>query len=381
MWWQTRNPVNGWLLATLLLLTAFGFIIFLSASVGLVARDSGADFKSIVTSQTLFGLLPGLFLMFLLSRLSYKTLRRFSFFLIIIAFAVSLLVFVPGLGFEHGGAQRWLDLRITTFQPSELLKIAVIIYLAAWLAAFKNKVTTFKWGMLPFLVLISITGAILLNQPDIDTFLVLIASGTAMYIVAGAPWKHIVWLGLILLVASIAASFVFPYARERVVTFLNPSRDSLGASYQIQQSLIAVGSGEWFGKGFGKSIQKFNYLPEPIGDSVYAVASEEFGFAGSVGLLALFFLLAHQGLRVAARAPDVFGRLLAIGIIVMFLSQAFVNIGAMIGLIPLSGITLPFVSHGGSALLLTLAEAGILLSISRTARERFRGILIHYESR
>lgn len=369
MWWQTRNPVNGWLLTILLALTVFGFIIFLSASVGLVARDSGADFRSIVLSQTLFGLIPGLFLMFVLSRLSYKTLRRFSFFFIIIAFVISLLVFVPGLGFEHGGAQRWLDLRITTFQPSELLKIAVIIYLAAWLAAFKNKVTTFKWGMLPFLVIICLTGAILLNQPDIDTFLVLIASGTAMYIVAGAPWKHIVWLGLILLVASIAASFVFPYARERVVTFLNPSRDSLGASYQIQQSLIAVGSGEWFGKGFGKSIQKFNYLPEPIGDSVYAVASEEFGFAGSVGLLALFFLLAHQGLRVAARAPDVFGRLLAIGIVVMFLSQAFVNIGAMIGLIPLSGITLPFVSHGGSALLLTLAEAGILLSISRTARE------------
>ena len=368
--WQTRNPVNGWLLTILLMLIGFGFIIFLSASVGLVARDSGADFKSIVFSQTVLGLLPGLALMYILSRLSYKTFRRISFYLLLVAIAISLLVFIPGIGFEHGGAQRWISVGSHTFQPSELLKIAIIIYLAAWLAAFKHKATTIQWGVLPFLVIIiGVGGGLLLSQPDIDTFLVIIASSTAMYFVAGAKWKHIAGFLILMLIVGTALIFTFPYAKERILTFVDPSRDSLGAGYQIQQSLIAIGSGGLFGRGFGKSIQKFNYLPEPIGDSVYAVASEEFGFFGSSCLLLLFFLLAHQGLRVASRAPDLFGRLLATGIVIMFVSQAFDNIGAMIGLFPLSGITLPFVSHGGSALLFTLAEAGMLLSISRASHQ------------
>lgn len=367
---QTRNPVNGWLLAILLILIGSGFIVFLSAAVGLVARETGADFKSIIMSQTLFGLIPGLCAMYFLSRLSYKTLRRISFYLLLISIVISILVFIPGIGFEHGGAKRWIDFGFTTFQPSELLKIAIIIYLAAWLAAFKEKTNTIQWGMLPFIVIIlGVGGGILLSQPDIDTFMVIIASATAMYIAAGARWKHLAGFFVLMLILATALTFMFPYVKDRVLTFADPSRDSLGSSYQIQQSLIAIGSGGFFGKGFGKSIQKFNYLPEPIGDSVFAVASEEFGFVGSSALIALFFLLAHQGLRTAARAPDVFGRLLAIGIVVMFVSQAFVNIGAMIGILPLSGITLPFVSHGGSALLFSLAEAGILLSISRTARQ------------
>lgn len=370
MWnarWQTRNPVNGWLLAIILTLALFGFVIFLSASVGLVARDSGADFKSIALKQGAF-LALGLILMFFFSKVPHKHLRRLSFFILVTAMFVSVLVFVPGLGFEHGGAKRWISLGTFTFQPSEVLKIAVIVYFAAWLSMIQQKVSDAKWGMLAFIIILGLAGIILLAQPDIDTFLVTASACFAMYIAAGARWKHIALLvgaGVILL---IVVSIAFPYIGRRVQTFFNPTEDSLGSGYQIQQSLIAVGSGGFWGKGFGKSVQKFNYLPEPIGDSVYAVASEEFGFTGSVGLLALFFLLAQQGLRVAMRAIDPFGRFLAVGIVVMFLTQAFVNIGAMLNIIPLSGITLPFVSHGGSALLLTLIEAGILLSISRTAR-------------
>src|SRR3989344_3682856 len=310
---RSYAPVNGLLLATLLALTGIGFVIFLSASIGLVARDTGADFKSVVFTQTIFGLLPGLLGMYVLSRIPHKKLRIWSLYLLAFSILLSFAVFIPGLGFAHGGAQRWISLGSHTFQPSELLKIAVIIYLAAWFAMVGQKASTFRSGALPFLVVIGITGAVLFSQPDIDTFMVLFASGLAMY--------------------------------------------------------IAAGSGGFFGKGFGKSTQKFNYLPEPIGDSVYAVASEEFGFIGSVGLLFFFFLLGHQGLGVASRARDLFGRYLAVGIVMMFLSQAFINIGAMLGILPLSGITLPFISHGGTALLFTLTEAGILLSISRSARE------------
>src|SRR3989344_2349288 len=216
--WQTRNPVNGWLLTILLMLIGFGFIIFLSASVGLVARDSGADFKSIVFSQTVLGLLPGLALMYILSRLSYKTFRRISFYLLLVAIAISLLVFIPGIGFEHGGAQRWISVGSHTFQPSELLKIAIIIYLAAWLAAFKHKATTIQWGVLPFLVIIiGVGGGLLLSQPDIDTFLVIIASSTAMYFVAGAKWKHIAGFLILMLIIRTALIFTFPYAKERIL--------------------------------------------------------------------------------------------------------------------------------------------------------------------
>ncbi len=364
---QTRYKMNGWLLATILALTIFGFIIFLSASVGLVARDSGADFKMVAIKQGVF-LLFGFLAMYIFSKIPSKLLRRFSFFILLASIVMSVIVFIPGLGYEHGGAKRWIEVGVLTFQPSELLKIATIIYFAAWLSMIKQKVSEARWGLLAFVTILGIVGTVLLLQPDIDTFLVIVAACFAMYVVAGARWKHVVWLciaGIILLVSLSAA---FPYVRTRISTFIDSSKDPLGSGYQIQQSLIAVGSGGFFGKGFGKSIQKFNYLPEPMGDSVYAVASEEFGFVGSVGLLLLFLFLAQQGLRIAKRAADPFSKYLAVGIVCMFLAQIFVNIGAMLGMIPLSGITLPFVSQGGSALLLTLAEAGILLSISRTAK-------------
>src|SRR3989344_2017844 len=305
--------------------------------------------------------------MFILSRVPYKYLRSLAFYLLIASMVASLLVFIPYLGFSHGGATRWISIGSHTFQPSEFLKIGVLIYLAAWFATVKQRASTIRWGLPPFVIIMGLAGAILFKQPDIDTFLVIGAGATAMYIAAGARLRHLLLLGLLTAGLLTALAFAFPYVRDRINTFANPTEASLGSGYQIQQSLIAVGSGGLLRRGFGKSIQKFNYLPEPIGDSVYAVASEEFGFVGSVLILLLFFLLAHQGLRVASHSPDLFGRYLAIGIIVMFLSQALVNIGAMIGIFPLSGITLPFVSHGGTALLFTLGEAGILLSISRRA--------------
>jgi cell division protein FtsW len=282
---------------------------------------------------------------------------------------LTLLVFVPGLGITHGGAARWLNLKIVSFQPSEFLKIAFIIYLSAWMAKVKDKAATLKFGLIPFSVIVSLVGLVLLSQPDTDTFLITAVAGLAIYLTGGGRWKYVFLAGLtgILLLGIVA--FARPYVMSRITTFLNPSENALGSGYQIQQSLIAIGSGGFAGRGFGQSIQKFNYLPEPIGDSIFAVAGEEFGFIGSICLLSLFVFFAFRGLKIATRIPDAFGRLMVVGIVILIVAQAFVNIGAMVGILPLSGITLPFVSHGGTALFMTLTEAGIVLNISKNAKK------------
>jgi len=185
-----------------------------------------------------------------------------------------------------------------------------------------------------------------------------------MYMIAGGKWRYLLAActigaaGLLFLIST------KPYIHDRIATFLDPSSDALGSSYQIQQSLIAIGSGELFGRGFGQSIQKFGLLPEPIGDSIFAVAGEEFGFIGSIILVSLFLFFAHRGLRIATRAPDLYGGLVAVGIVILIISQSFLNISAMLGIIPLTGTALLFVSHGGTALLFSLIEVGIVLNIS-----------------
>jgi cell division protein FtsW len=276
---------------------------------------------------------------------------------------------MPSIGIEHGGARRWLAVGSLSFQPSEILKFGFIIYLAAWAGSVKEKIGSFKYGFLPLLVLFGICGGLLLKQPDTDTFLIIIMTGIAMFIAAGGRWRYVF---MMLLVGLIGLSFLVytrPYVKQRITTFLNPTADSLGASYQIQQSLIAIGSGGMFGKGFGQSVQKFTYLPEPVGDSIFAVAAEEFGFFGSVILVAIFLLFATRGLKIASRVPSAFGRLTVVGIVIMIASQAFVNIGAMLGVLPLSGITLPFVSHGGTSLFISLFEVGVVLSISKSQKQ------------
>jgi len=354
------------LIAALILVGA-GFFIFTSAGTGLLAGN-GARFSSVAFSQIFLGLLPGLFALWFFSRLNYKYLRRYSLFIFIAALILTILVFIPGIGFEHGGAKRWILVGGISFQPSEFLKIAFILYFAAWLSSIKEKVETIRFGTLPFVIFMSVIGIILLKQPDTDTLAVIFFAGLAMFITAGARWRDIFGLGFLSALAFVAVAFLKPYVMQRIITFLNPNADALGASYQIQQSLIAIGSGHIFGRGFGQSIQKFNFLPEPIGDSIFAVAAEEFGFIGSALLIITFALFALRGLRIASKASDSFGRFVVIGIITLIISQSFINIGAMLGIIPLSGITLSFVSHGGTALFFTLAEVGIVLSVSRGKR-------------
>lgn len=345
-----------------------GYLIFSSASLGLLTSKNG-NYSSVAFSQTFFGLVLGGLAMLITSKIPYTFYRKNAFYIFLGAIILTLLVFVPGLGFEHGGAKRWIYIKSFSFEPSEILKIAYIIYLSAWLASVKEKAKTFTKGYLPFLIISAIIGAILLKQPDTDTFIVALCSGLAVLIVAGGRWRYIIASGLIAVAGIAFIAHSRPYVMARINTFVHPEENSLGSGYQIQQSMIALGSGGLYGRGYGQSIQKFNFLPEPIGDSIFAVVGEEFGFFGTVLLILFFIFFAVRGLKIASNIKDTFGRLLCVGIVILVISQTFVNIGAMTNLLPLSGIPLPFVSHGGTALLITLAEMGIVLNISKSVRK------------
>ncbi len=362
---MSRAKTDKLFFVSVFILVVVGFFIFLSASMGLWTRE-GIDAGSLAFKQILIGIVGGTIACMVTSRIPYKIWRKYSPFLFIAGILVTLLVFVPGISFEHGGAKRWIYIGRFTFQPSEFLKLGFVVYFAALLSGHvKNGISSWTRSILPFFVLAAISGLILVKQPDIDTLAVICFSGIAMLVAAGARWRHI---GIIILIGLISLAGVFyskPYIKERIFTFLDPSRDPHGAGYQIQQSLIAIGSGGWFGRGFGQSIQKFGALPEPVGDSIFSVAAEEFGFVGSVTLIFIFIFFLIRGLKIAARAPDSFGRLLSVGIVILIVSQSFINIAAMLGILPLSGLPLLFVSHGGTALLATLAEIGIVFNVSK----------------
>lgn len=363
-----KRSIDRVFLFTVITLVVAGFFIFTSASLGLLAR-SGASFSSVAFSQIFLGIIMGSIALITMSHVNYKYLQKYSFYIYLLSIAITLLVFIPALGFEFNGAKRWLSIGSFSFQPAEFLKLGFVIYLAAWLSGIKDKIHTFSYGALPFVILITLAAIPLLLQPDTGTFLVIFAAGFGMFLTAGARWRDIaslIGLGIAGLAIMI---FKRPYLMDRITAFIDPSKDPLGSGYQIQQSLIAIGSGEWFGRGFGQSIQKFNFLPEPIGDSIFAVVAEEFGFIGSVILIMIFLFFALRGMKIAAKSRDSFGGLLVVGIVILIVAQSFLNIGAMLGILPLTGVPLLFVSHGGTALFFALLSVGIILNVSRYTRK------------
>lgn len=355
------------LLISILLLASVGFLVFLSASLGLLSRDT-VQFGSIAFRQIFFGLVPGLILLFVFgSKIHFSYWRRISFWAFVGAIVLNIAILIPWLhiGFSHGGATRWMHIGSFTFQVSEVLKIAAVLWFATWLSSVKEKVGTFREGFLPLVIVIFICGVLLHLQPDHDTLVAIIVSLTAMYLVAGGQWRWVTALVVTGMLGLGALYMTSPYITSRINNFIHPAANEQGSGYQIQQSLIAVGSGGVTGRGFGQSIQKFNYLPEPVGDSIFAVAAEEFGMIGGMTLVGLFLFFLLRSYWVAARVTSPFGGLVIVGIATFMVCQGFINIGSMIGILPIAGIPLPFVSQGGTALLFALAQAGILLNISR----------------
>lgn len=361
------NSIDRTLLVILGLLIVVGFFLFSSASLGLLARE-GARFSSVAFSQLVLGVGLGTLSMFLVSKVHYRNLKSYSLYFFIFSLFLTLLVFIPGIGFSAGGATRWLSLGPVSLQPAEVLKIATVMYLATYLANARARIGTLQTGLLAFLLILLAPAVVLLMQPDTSTLVVILAAASGMFFAVGARWRDI---GILLIIAVVLLSIlvaVRPYVLDRITTFLHPTADQQGSGYQIKQSLIAVGSGKITGRGFGQSVQKFGYLPEPTGDSVYAVAAEEFGFVGALSIIGLFVALAMRMAHIATRAPDYFGATLVIGIMLLIVTQALINIASMLGVIPLTGLPLPFISHGGTALFVMLSGMGIVLNISKYAK-------------
>ena len=361
-----KNKIDKIFFGIVIALVVIGLIVFTSASLGVLAK-SEAKFSGVMFSQFIFGFLGGLIALYIGYRIPYKLLKKYSLILFVLSIILTALVLVPGIGQSHGtGARRWIDILGYSFQPVEFLKIGFIIYFAAWLSWVKEKVREPLFSILPLLVMLSIIAAVLIKQPDTKSIILITITALIMLFVSGAPLKYILGiLGIAIIALVILVSFK-PYLKDRINTFINPGENSRTSSYQLQQCLIAVGSGGLFGRGLGQSIQKFNYLPEPQGDSIFCVMGEELGFLGCVVLILLFIAFALRGYRIAIRnAPDAFGKLLVIGFITIITAQSFMNIAAMIGVFPLTGVPLVFFSQGGTALLLSLGMVGIILNVSR----------------
>lgn len=360
-----KGGIDKFFLGIVMALVIIGLITFTSASLGILAKNE-SKFYGVLTNQYIFGFVGGLIALYIGTKIPYKMLRKYSLILFILSIGLTALVLIPGIGQSHGGAKRWIDVLGYSFQPVEFLKIGFIIYFAAWLSWAKGKVKDPLFSILPLIVFLSVIAAVLLKQPDTKSIILMTITAVIMLFVSGVPVKYILGItGIAIVGFGILISFT-PYLKQRVNTFLNPSENSRTTSYQLQQSLIAVGSGGLFGRGLGQSIQKFNYLPEPQGDSIFAVIGEELGFFGTSLMICLYLAFALRGYRIAIRnAPDAFGKLLVIGFVSIITAQSFMNIASIIGVFPLTGVPLVFISHGGTALLLSLGMVGIILNISK----------------
>ena len=353
---KTLLIVIGTLLAT-------GLFVLASASISLAQQQFGSPFYFIIR-QVLFGIGVGSVLFFIGLRIPLRVLKKYALYILFVSIGIQLLVFFPPFGLTLNGASRWVQFGSFSFQPSELLKIAFLIYLSAWLSSRVKDIHTIRYGLMPFVSMLGGVGLLMVLQPDVGTFGVLAITSLVLYAIAGAPLKHV---GLVILLGLVSLSLLVAsgYRRDRVTALFQPQSDTQGIGYHLDQSLIAIGSGEILGRGFGLSRQKFSYLPEPAGDAIFAVLAEEFGFVGVAILLFLFSLFFLRGMMVASRARDVFLKLLASGITILVATQAIVNIGALSGVVPLTGLPLPFISYGGTALSILLFAVGMLVQISK----------------
>lgn len=352
------------LMILILVLILLGIMIFLSAALGILSNNE-LKFFSIIKSQILYIFLFGGLALFLGYKINYKYYKKYAVLIFILTYIFTLSVFIPGLQFYYNGAYRWIYIFGISIQPSELLKFGSIVLISYFCTKYNKYFKNIKIGLLPFIILSIIISAALLLQPDFGTLMIILIPTFIVYFVSGAKWRDILIIILSGSLIFIALIQVRPYMKERLLTFRNPDRELLGAGYQLNQSLIAVGSGGLAGRGIGQSIQKFNYLPEQISDSIFAVYAEEVGFIGSIILLLLFLSIIMRGIYISKMAEDTFGRLLAIGIISTFFFQTILNIASAIGMAPISGVPLPLISKGGSSLVFLLFEFGVLLNISK----------------
>lgn len=354
------HKFDSTLLALVIILVVIGLMMVYNSSVVQAYRDYGDKYFYI--KQQLIWVVLGFFSLTFFSFFNYHYLKKLAVPIFLVSLLLLLAVLIPGLGIAAGGAHRWLRLGPVSIQPAEIIKLATVIFFAS---LFEHRARTF-----PFIAIVGLITIIIgVFQKDLGSTVVFFLTCLVMFIMAGAPMKYF-WS---LIPVSLLGFFVFAlsstYRKQRILAFLDPFADPQGYSYHISQVLIALGSGGLMGLGLGQSRQKFEYIPEVTTDSIFAIVGEEFGFLGSMVIIFLLSLLVYKGIKIAEKAPDNFGKLLAIGLSAWLGIQAIINLAAMVSLIPLTGVPLPFISYGGSALLVNLVAMGILLNISKSTNE------------
>lgn len=351
------------ILFCLAFLVIFGLVTLASASSNLGQTKFGDSFYYL-KHQLIYGLSFGLIGFLAAYKIYYRHYQKAAFLLLVFSIGILILVFTP-FGFRAGGAERWLQIGPVTFQPAEFLKITFILYLSAWLAGRGERQKSFYSGFIPFFILIAVVAGLLFKQPATTTVVIIVASALVVYFISGAKLRYIFGTVMIGVAAIAMLVYATPYRLERVLSFIKPEADPLAGGYHISQAKIAIGSGGFSGVGFGKSTTKIQYLPEPIGDSIFAVMAEELGFIGSLALIAIFTVLILKILLLARKTKDKFGKLLLVGFGSLIALQVFINIAAISGLIPLTGVPLPFISYGGTALAVFMTMGGIIANISK----------------
>ncbi len=363
---ETERPYDMTLLVCVLILLSVGVVMVYSASsVEALALYGSASY--FLKRQLLWAVL-GLVVMYVLSRVPYENWARWAVPIFLFTVVCLLLVLVPHVGVTVNGARRWIGAGPLLFQPSELAKLSVVVLFALTLTRRNVPISDFRRGFLPHLAAVAVLFALIIKEPDLGTALSLGGTAIVMLIVAGADFLHIIGLALMGVPAVAALIVTEPYRMQRILAFIDPFKDPLGSGYQTIQALLALGSGGLLGTGLGHSALKYFYLPEAHTDVIFAILAEELGFVGGVAVIALFFVFAWRGYRVALASADPFASVMAVGLTTMILLQAVLNIGVVTDSLPVTGVPLPFISYGGSSLLFTLAAVGILLNISRHGR-------------
>lgn len=363
------------LLASVGIITILGVLILSSASASFSLAKYD-DSYYLLWHQIVFGIIPGLILGFIAYKTPIEVIRKLAPLLILATLVLLVMVFSPNFGISAKGAQRWIYLGFTSIQPSEILKLTFILYLASWLtshteksgARVKTKKKEFSNTFFAFLAVIVVIGILLVLQPDISTFGIIAVTACCMYFLSDTPFRHT------MLIVSLGAAVLFalvcfqPHALDRFMAWWSPTSDPMGKSFQPNQALIMVGSGGLFGQGFGSSSSKYSLLPELVGDSIFASYAQETGFIGTAILIVLFAFFVWRSYRVAMQNDDKFSRLTVMGITIWITVQSFINMASTTRLIPLSGVPLPFMSYGGTAMMAEIAAIGIILNISRHRR-------------
>lgn len=362
-----RKNVDFLIFITVLVLLAFGTIMVFSSTAPSAYNYMKGDTYHFIRKQIIFAIL-GLLGMFFMMNYDYKKLAKMSPTLFVLSTIFLVLVDIPGIGTVLNGARRWLIFGPLNFQPSEMAKLTMILFMAYSLSRKKAYIENFSKGIFPHLLILGVVAVLIMAEPHFSATLIICSVVFIMLFCAGARISHFLMLGVPIIPIGIILVITEPYRLKRFIAFMDPWSDEKGGGWQIIQSLLAIGSGGFVGRGLGKSLQKFLYIPEPYNDFIFAVLSEELGFLGVIFVIILFTIFVWRGVKVAMNTPDTFGSLVAIGITALISIQVVINLLVVTSSMPVTGMPLPFFSYGGTSLVFLLGAVGILLNISRYAK-------------